>query len=42
MLDKIPEMFPLFAFVGVFILIYLRRVDIVIEFKANAIKIISK
>lgn len=42
MLDKTPEIFPLFAFAGVFILIYFRRVDIVIEFKGNAIKIISK
>jgi len=42
MLEKIPELFPLFAFAGLFILIYSRRVDIVIEFKGNAIKIISK
>jgi hypothetical protein len=42
MLDKIPEVFPLIAFTGAFILIYFRRVDIVIEFKGNTIKIISK
>ena len=42
MLDKIPGLFPIFAFAGVCILIYFRRVDIVIEFKGNAIKIISK
>lgn len=42
MLDKISEIFPLVAFAGMFILIYFRRVDIVIEFNGNAIKIISK
>jgi hypothetical protein len=42
MLDKIPGIFPLIAFTGVFILIYFRRIDIVIEFNGNAIKIISK
>jgi hypothetical protein len=42
MLDKISEILPLVALAGVFILIYFRRVDIVIEFNGNAIKIISK
>jgi hypothetical protein len=42
MLEKIPELIFVGAFASVFVLIYLGKVDIVIEFMGNAIKIISK
>jgi hypothetical protein len=42
MLDKVPEILLFVSPVCVFVLIYLGKVDIVIEFMGNAIKIISK
>jgi hypothetical protein len=42
MTDKISKAFSFTALGCVFTLIYLHKVDIVIEFMGNAIKIISK